>query len=394
MGTPALHIFNPWHDMALANYRPNYQPPFSALQMARDLAMLPRWIAREGDILLDADLTPVPFSLESSSPVCRDGKGRVILPEQDYTVRPWGWDLLIHRMLQKKYPWLQLPSREKIDRLRELSSRGTSVEILGMLHKLRPDAFVGESFLCSTVEQVEACCGRYPHTLLKQLYSSSGKGLKPICGLPDEPARNWCRRSIEMQGGVVVEPRYDRVQDFALEFVSEQGQIRFCGYSVFLTTDTGMYVGNLLDTQDNLEEYLLHLLEPSCKDILRDLKGLLVNLLTQQIAPAYEGPFGVDMMLVRTADGSLRIHPCVEINMRFNMGQLATHLSQRLLRPGEKGVFRIAYFRSPEELQKFHTEFEKSKPGYFPLTPVTSETQYLAYAVSIETTSVEEIKTL
>jgi hypothetical protein len=40
---------------------------------------------------------------------------------------------------------------------------------------------------------------------------------------------------------------------------------------------------------------------------------------------AYHGPVGIDML--KTADG--RIHPCIEINLRMNMGILALLLHER-----------------------------------------------------------------
>ena len=60
--------------MALANYRANYQPPASAVKMAEDLALLPSWIAQEGDVVCDFH-SPVP-------------------DVEKYEVKPWGWDLL------------------------------------------------------------------------------------------------------------------------------------------------------------------------------------------------------------------------------------------------------------------------------------------------------------
>jgi hypothetical protein len=38
----------------------------------------------------------------------------------------------------------------------------------------------------------------------------------------------------------------------------------------------------------------------------------------------YQGPFGIDMMVVSTADkDGFLLHPCVEINLRRTMGHVA-----------------------------------------------------------------------
>lgn len=45
-----MYLFNPEHDLALANFSPNYTPPASAALMAAELALLPAWYS--GVILL------------------------------------------------------------------------------------------------------------------------------------------------------------------------------------------------------------------------------------------------------------------------------------------------------------------------------------------------------
>ena len=47
-----LYIFNPDHDLALANNEAHYMPPDSAKKMATDLALLPVWFAQEDGFVL------------------------------------------------------------------------------------------------------------------------------------------------------------------------------------------------------------------------------------------------------------------------------------------------------------------------------------------------------
>ena len=58
MHKPSLYIFNPQHDLALANYSPYYQAPKSAIIFAHDLVLLPLWYAStHADIIAEtADL--------------------------------------------------------------------------------------------------------------------------------------------------------------------------------------------------------------------------------------------------------------------------------------------------------------------------------------------------
>mgnify|MGYP003623761822 CR=1 FL=1 len=48
----SLYIFNPDHDMALANCDPNYMAPAAARRLAMDVALLPIWYARSLDFVL------------------------------------------------------------------------------------------------------------------------------------------------------------------------------------------------------------------------------------------------------------------------------------------------------------------------------------------------------
>jgi hypothetical protein len=63
----------------------------------------------------------------------------------------------------------------------------------------------------------------------------------------------------------------------------------------------------------------------------------LLNIIKQRIISSlqlgtYQGPFGIDMMIVRnnpqlsTNSSQLLLHPCVEINLRRTMGHVALSL--------------------------------------------------------------------
>ena len=356
--------------MALANHRVNYQPPASAVQMARDLALLPSWIAEEGDVVCDFQTS---------------------VPEvEKYQVKPWGWDLLVYRMLLQWDSKVKLPSREYIDGIRLLSSRTLAVSTLKELRDSSPGFYEGESFLCTSLEEIQDLLVRYPDVIMKQLWSSSGKGLKPICGKFDVPLLNWCKRSIQMQGGVVLEPRYERILDFALEFVSDgEGHVSFNSYSVFLTNDHGQYSGNLLDTDEHLEQYILSKYGAEDNAVINSLKEQISLILSENLGRKYIGPFGVDMMLVKTASGEIKIHPCVEINVRFNMGQFASALSKKLLAEGHRGLFKIDFSSKPGSVLSHHQQMQEKYPlvkenekvvsGYLALNPISEKTCYLAY---------------
>ena len=95
------------------------------------------------------------------------------------------------------------------------------------------------------------------------------------------------------------------------------------------------------------------------------------------------GYLGVDMMICRQEGGrEYVVHPCVEINMRMNMGVVARLFYDNYVAPGRMGYFNIEYFPDNETLRVQHERDMKDYPlvieggrlvsGYLPLVPVTA----------------------
>ena len=168
----------------------------------------------------------------------------------------------------------------------------------------------------------------------------------------------WVRNVIASQGSVMVEPYYNKVKDFGMEFeAAADGTIRYLGLSLFHTVN-GAYVGNILATESIKREVISRYI-PVC--LLDSIK----QKITKQLRlPGYVGPFGIDMLIVKNSgDGNhnsqfsilqpegrsvarnlnsqLSLHPCVEINLRRTMGHVALSIS-----PTDddiRGVMRVIY---------------------------------------------------
>ncbi|NCB24920.1 MAG: hypothetical protein EOM62_05520 [Bacteroidia bacterium] len=384
-----MHIFNPWHDLALANFSANYTPPASAMRMADDLALLPVWygggdaVIAEGEAnrsFLDTVKNVLPVSAEMI-PISE------IALRRDENIIPWGWD----PMLRKKMAVLgaderQLPSMEELERLKEYANRKNAVRLLREIKKEEKD-FCGESHYFTRLEELLALLQSMPgDIILKMPVSGSGKGLIWILGEITDKQTDWCRRVIREQGGVVAEPVLRKVKDFAMEFYLQEGTAQFAGYSLFRSAASGAYAGNkLLSDWEILER-----LRACCPTEL--LHGLRESLL-QKLAlffPSYTGYAGVDMMVCETEEG-YRIQPCVEVNMRMNMGMVARIFHDRYMEPEAEGKFVVDYFNKPGSAKLFHEKMERESPlkvaqgkivsGYLSLTPVTSDTRYTAYVL-------------
>lgn len=311
--------------MALASGAQGYTPPVAIQRMMQQTALLPaRWASPGDGILTDDGVwivdEPAPRAEQWSEQVS-PGKGHVValadvLPLIS-EVRPWGWSpALCHRLRKRGVSDDLLPTDAQLQRMRWLSSRERAVALLPHLTSLHA-SLRGESCFCTTSRQVEDALVRWSPTILKAPWSSSGKGIRYAQGGREDTLQGWYMRIIHSQGGVVVEPLYDKLHDVAMEFFSDgQGRVSYKGLSVFTTHANGAYAGNCLWQEDRKMAWLTQFVEPQLVQLVREALEVQLSAL---VSDAYRGPLGVDMMVL--PNGCL--HPCVEINLRMTMGYAA-----------------------------------------------------------------------
>lgn len=392
-----MYLFNPEHDLALANFSPNYTPPASATLMAAELALLPVWysggepVVAEGEqhlLHLEAvhQLLPVTSSLISISDISK-------YPNQP--IIPWGWNpSLRKRLISCGIQEERLPSTDELLQLRNDSDRRHAVRMLRELQEEEP-AFYGESHHFTSLDELLRYLSSFPgDKLLKMPLSGSGKGLVRVLGSITDKQTDWCRRVIREQGGVVAEPILNRVKDFAMEFYLEEGNVRFAGYSLFRAAVSGAYLGNELLSDARIAEMLSDFVPVS---ILKDLRTSLAVKLSAAF-PHYTGYAGVDMMVCVTEAG-YRIQPCVEINMRMNMGMVARNFHNQFMGEDGKGTFTVDYFKKAGSALLHHHQMQQERPlrvqqgiitsGYLSLTPITDVTRYAAYVIVGNQTSIQ-----
>jgi len=398
------YIFNPDSDLALANGDANYLPPRSARRMADDLSLLPAWYADEGDaVLIPSSDVIYYWSKTLSNNILRSEikwiTNKESLPSQPLS--PWGWNAaLVKQMKVRGLGDEHLPSVEEMEALRALSSRRMAVEVLKALMQNLSDThrLIGEAAFCVTEEEIVQQVTSYPTTMLKAPWSSSGKGLRRGQGEYAPPLSGWCARTLAQQGAVVVEPLYRKVKDFAMEFYSagDGAPLTFVGYSRFVTDANGSYEGNLLMADEEIERELSTYVS---REALHTVRAMLQELIGERIGADYRGYVGVDMMvcLVKRENQKwdMCLHPCVEINLRMNMGVVAHIFYERYVAKGCRGRFVVDYYPTPEALREAHRQRMEEAPlqlspegrvckGYLPLTPVGRETQYLVWALISE----------
>lgn len=405
-----VYLFNPENDLALANFAPNYTPPASATGMAEELAVLPIWYAGK-DTMITGEVPVITAESKETAEGTKVIAGgelnrsflesvRNVLPVKTslisfsdiplYPCRkiiPWGWNpSLRKKLISTGVSEGLLPSQEELVRLRNYSNRQHAIELLHEL-QTEEEGFCGESRFFTDTKKLYGWLESIPgNKVLKMPLSGSGKGLIWILGEITDKQQDWCRRVVREQGGVVAEPVLTRVQDFAMEFYLDEGQVRFAGYSLFSAAASGAYMGNELLSDLRIEEKL-------CKYVPVELLHRLRNSLAEKLSrrfPLYSGYAGVDMMICDSSPG-YRIQPCVEINMRMNMGMVARIFYDRYIHPDSEGRFVVDYFKTPGSAFSFHEKMQRESPlkvengkilsGYLSLTPVTLDTRYAAYVI-------------
>ena len=335
-----LHLFNPEHDIALASNLAHFTAPHAGRQLRADLGWLPALWAEGNDCVLVEHVgyaerswnrlrsRIVRLQLETGQRVNAPRfVERKDLPSLDITkVDPWGWDAAMVTDLRR---WgvnpAVLPDDDLLAAYRQLSHRRTSSYLLP---QLRIDGTVGESAECHTLQDVAACQQRWGQVVVKAPWSSSGRGVQ----FSVQPG--WVANIIEKQGSVLVEPYYNKVKDFGMEFnVDQQGRVTYLGLSLFHTKN-GAYIGNLLATEKAKRKLMERYLPLT---LLDRIKELIVE--NAQVA-GYQGPFGVDMMVVKGDWKGCLLHPCVEINLRRTMGHVALTMV-----PGDDELLKVMRIR-------------------------------------------------
>ena len=392
-----LYYFNPEHDLALANGNAHFQAPESATAFADDLSLLPCWFAEEvaSEVLSDQefgeDLNVLGLDVATIPLFSKD-------KIEEFKVEPWGWDLAVRKFfLNNGVAEKLLPTPEKIDEYKQLAHRRLTIEAMNYLRKksIYPDSlpFVAEEL--KSISEVNAFAAKYPEVVFKAPWSGSGKGVFWSSGVLTPSLSGWCKRVIEKQGSVMGEKAYNRVQDFAMEFKVGRGDVTFAGYSLFFTEGSGIYRGNYLMSNEDIE---VELTKWVSLDYLNWIRDELIGFLREKVAKIYTGFVGVDMFVysdIRDAgceiqEGGYKINPVVEFNLRMTMGMVARTIYDRCVQKGVKGMFMIDHLPPGQLLMDHKVQKEENpieiengrfKKGYFSLCPIMDNTVYRAAIV-------------
>lgn len=328
-----LHIFNPEHDIALATNVKRFTAPHAARQLRSEMGFLPALWASDGDMVMVDDIKAAEHRLNrlkryaaNVSLVSLNNASSLQLLQHHLdeieSIEPWGWDSGVAEILQKAgLPQKLIPHTKHLEDIRQLSNRCWAASNLLPEVRRADDLMMGESWYIKDFNELSLKVSDSECYVMKAPWSSSGRGIRYLTH-PDHWLRNqtWARNIIERQGGIMVEPYYNKVKDFGMEFLAHaDGSVTYEGLSLFQTIN-GAYSGSIIDTEAE-KQMILERYVPA--QLLETTRNTICEVLSHNLKNRYQGPLGVDMMIVANTDNQLRLHPCVELNLRRTMGHVA-----------------------------------------------------------------------
>lgn len=368
-----LHIFNPEHDLALASNLRQFTAPHAGRQLRSDLAFIPALWAEEGDLVLVDDIDNaydkvrhLGFKLADKVEFITKIQLQHLLDTQFLdSVHPWGWDFSLKGELERLgVAEIMLPTDGILNKMRELSSREWTAK-----HLQRGVEYVTE------LAHVKDLIRSWGKVIIKAPWSSSGRGVKYVSaedfrtggGYPT--FERWMGNIIFRQGGVTVEPYYNKVKDFGMEFEMRDGKMVYRGLSLFDTIKNA-YSGNVLASEEDKIEMLASFID---RLQLENIRQRIIDVLEPVLKDIYSGPLGVDMMICSRDENSqfseatkmgYGVVDCIELNLRRTMGHVALALAEHLktsdikMKVDRNNIMRVEY-----DGNRYHLRVLPGKPS-------------------------------
>ena len=389
-----LYLFNPDNEISIANGTNGYTPKANISIMAGDLAFLSAYLAKNDDYVLVARMPDLNFMKGRREVFGLDCQPIIWEKAQLLSfneIKPWGWSPRVHNLLKDLKSRCNEQFKESVmstwsDERRDLYSRRMAATCLAEMVRAIP--YIGEDIIpreCNTLAGIRLLSEK-EDIVVKAPWSSSGKGILFI-----PKGQMTCKEEevlsgiLRKQGYVMVEKRLNRVLDFAMEFEMDcLFHLNFLGYSVFQTSRRGEYEGNRVASNSSLEGMIA---KYTGMGFLHEIREQLEKVVTTVFHGKYVGYLGVDMMIYEDESGEFGVQPCVEINLRYNMGIVSIAL-QRYLQEGVEGVFNIRFSPQAGKIMQSVEKNREAHPllmeaglivsGYVNLTPVSRESRFVA----------------
>lgn len=350
-----LLLFNPEVEEEILADKLNYTPTKQAQEIKKSLACIMSIASKDQDMVLLHE-KPSDFYLEqlqfsglpypefwTAGPNNKDLKSQLskhLGQRKLECLMPWGWT----KSMELKRIGLEelcIDSKRCVlsENLNKLNSQLYSAELLKEFIKNYNYEFLIDprdlalevdswsqvlNYINSRVEM---------EFVLKKPLSMSGRGILFFKKLEElESVEKWFRATIKKQKKLLIEPKFERIMDFSLQFdFSPQANRVFKGIARFESGDFGNYKGGVIHP-------ILHALPNDlCQfwngnghkpNPLFESFGQIQSFLqTKMKENKYEYIVGLDCFIYRK-NNEIKFKPFVEMNMRMNMGWLKVLLKK------------------------------------------------------------------
>lgn len=392
-----LYIFNPDNDLALASGLDYYTAPPMATRLSRDLQLLPAWWAKKGSFLLSQmSTTDISWKdyLSETFGIKINLIGKNHLQNHTFHYQPWGWNASLRNQLLKCCVHKnQLPTPEQIANWRNLSHRRITIDIHQRLSNLLGKQLCPIPTELHSFSEAESFSETHHHCFLKAPWSSSGKGIFRPTDDDNLTFSYWANGILQRQGSIIAEQALRKTLDFAMEFFCDKGDVKFLGYSIFYNNQHNAFDYGIVANEEVLQGIICDELGENGSEQLHEVRSSLTEVLSDLVAPVYNGYVGIDMLVFTDEFGNKAINPCVEMNLRCTMGVVTSIVGNRFIHPQSIGQYHVEYHKAPfdvsayinqktaENPPKFQMEdgIRKIKSGVILMTPVYPDSRYCAY---------------
>lgn len=333
--------------MAILNGTVSYMPPSSLQTFENDLSLLPSLVAAENDIVITNKKISNSFIdtlalLKIENIIYKSQKQVQAMESSHFNwIRPWCWSPVAHNTFKntKKYcsdSFKESPNNNWNDSYKLFFSRNTSLMLTTKLFN--------NTKLCEHIEipiipkraislnEIDNYSSSFNQKyVIKAPWSSSGRGILMVDSTKQKPLNiNWVKGILKQQGFVTIEPLYNKIADVSFQFViTETGMAVYIGHIFFINDNSGHFTGS------HIEPYPLNIIKRINKTWLKSAleeaqKHLTESLSQMNLNHYYVGPVGVDAILFMNKKEKIKIHPCIEINLRYTMGTYTLSLRSNI----------------------------------------------------------------
>jgi hypothetical protein len=311
---------------------PAWNAPAALKQRNAELAAAWLAIAEEGDLIwtaaaFDHEFLPTLQSIGLPNVVVITSLAQA---PRDVECIPWGWSDELRRLVDR-FGWLaNAPSDQAI---RTSNSRSTSFDLEQQFGTALPNTRRIQS-----VDELKAITRDQSETdrwVIKAPYGMSARERILGQGFPRVQDENWVRRQLSRSACVFFEPWVERINEIGIQIdVPQSGSVQLIGITPMVVDQRGQYAGSWFAYCQSRFE-----LENEENDLWAQATEIALRAASHLQSVGYFGPLGIDAMIYRDLDRTLKVRPLQDINARWTMGRLSLGW-RRFVGPNDEGFWQ------------------------------------------------------